>query len=258
MIPTKPAFAGLFYPDEFLIPFHSRQTGSPKWTRFFYFHKLPMLVVMTAHKRQSYIIGIDEVGRGPLAGPVVVCAVAIPRSLRPSSILKHVPLRDSKKLTALQRVAWTTSIISDPRILHSIASASPAIVDRINITQAANRSATRALSSLLSSLPPFERPTTLHVYLDGGLHINAIAIFDPHLILRVETIIKGDETIPAISLASIVAKQHRDALMRRAHKKYPLYGFDRHAGYGTKKHIGAIRENGHSPLHRKSFLKKFS
>lgn len=211
---------------------------------------------MTVRKQQSYIIGIDEVGRGPLAGPVIVCAVAMLRSLRLSAVLRSVPLRDSKKLTVLQRAAWSSAIMADPRIRHSIASVSPSVIDRINITQAANRAATRALSKLLVSLPRYKRPTILHVYLDGGLHINAIAITDPHLILRVETVIKGDETIPAISLASIIAKQHRDALMHRAHKKHPHYGFDRHAGYGTKKHIAAIKEHGHSPLHRKSFLKK--
>lgn len=205
---------------------------------------------------QSFVIGIDEVGRGPLAGPVVVCAVAVPRGMRPTSLVAHIPLRDSKKLTANQRAAWSSAIKQDARIRYSIASVSPSVIDRINITQAANRAATRTLSDLLASLPPFARPTAIRVYLDGGLHINAIAISDPHLILRVETLIKGDEKIPAISLASIVAKEHRDAFMRRAHKKYPNYGFDRNAGYGTKHHMTALKKNGHSSIHRTSFLKK--
>ena len=211
---------------------------------------------MTRPKNKSYIIGIDEVGRGPLAGPVVVCAVAIPYSCTPTSILKHLPLRDSKKLTPTARALWAT--------------------DRINITQATNRAATRALTKLLATLPS---PSRVAVFLDGGLFVNPQnskfeirnlksntkqkyrsrfhnSKADTHIDLKIETVIKGDETIPAISLASIVAKEHRDTRMRRAHKKYPYYGFDRHVGYGTKMHLAAIRENGHSPLHRKSFLKK--
>lgn len=241
---------------------------------FFYLYKFRILSIMNLHKKPSYIIGIDEVGRGPLAGPVVVCAVAIPRSLHPSSLVRTAPLRDSKKLTPLRRATWASAIVSDPRIYHSIASASPAVIDRVNVTRSANRLATRALSQLLSSLPAFSRAD---VFLDGGLFLHHTSQFEVRDVktsakkkyaatfrdkkidrscdLIVETIIKGDEIIPAISFASIVAKEHRDALMRRAHKKYPAYGFDRHAGYGTKKHIAAIRANGRSPLHRKTFLK---
>lgn len=228
----------------------------------------------TTKPNPSYTIGIDEVGRGPLAGPVVVCAVAIPRGMRPASVATDIPLRDSKKLSPLRRATWATAIKSDPRILHAIASVSAPVIDRVNITQAANRAATRALTHLLAALPS---PTRVAVFLDGGLFITRNAKFkmrnvksntkkkysslfhDPKtnqtLDLTFETIIKGDETIPAISLASIIAKEHRDALMRRAHKKYPQYGFDRHAGYGTKNHIAVIKKIGHSPLHRNSFLK---
>ncbi|HCM52557.1 TPA: ribonuclease HII [Candidatus Wolfebacteria bacterium] len=235
-----------------------------------------MLSIMTRPKNKSYIISIDEVGRGPLAGPVVVCAVAIPYSCTPTSILKHLPLRDSKKLTPTARALWATAIAHDSRIFHSIASTSPSTIDRINITQATNRAATRALTKLLATLPS---PSRVAVFLDGGLFVNPQnskfeirnlksntkqkyrsrfhnSKADTHIDLKIETVIKGDETIPAISLASIVAKEHRDTRMRRAHKKYPYYGFDRHVGYGTKMHLAAIRENGHSPLHRKSFLKK--
>lgn len=247
---------------------------------FFYFAQFRMLSVMNKAKHQSYIIGIDEVGRGPLAGPVVVCAVAIPRALRPSSITrtkKVLVLRDSKKLTPLRRATWASAITSDPHIHHSIASVSPAVIDRINVTQSANRAATRALIKLLSSLPAFSH---VDIFLDGGLFLHLDSKFEIRNVktntkkkytatfcdkkinrsydLTVETIIKGDEKIPAISFASIVAKEYRDALMRRAHKKYPAYGFDHHAGYGTKKHIAAIRANGHSPLHRKTFLKKIA
>jgi len=259
---------------------------------------------MSSRNPISYIIGIDEVGRGPLAGPVVVCAVAVPRGLRPASIAKHIPLlpsslrqaqdnassgsctkpltrglvlRDSKKLSALQRGAWATAIKADSRIRHAVAAVTPRVIDRINVTQAANRAATRALEKLLATLPV---STRIDVFLDGGLFVKHNFKFeilnpknntkhkysarfyntaiDTYANLNISTIIKGDETIPAISLASIVAKEHRDALMRRAHKKYPLYGFDRHAGYGTKRHIAAIKKNGRTPLHRNSFLKKIA
>lgn len=252
---------------------------------------------MTTHKQASYIIGIDEVGRGPLAGPVVVCAVAIPRTFRVGSIAPKVSLppstsftlslpkgsgsrfslsdnklklRDSKKLSALQRGAWTFAIKSDPRVRHAIASISPRVIDRINVTQSANRAATRALTKLLATLPA---PARADVFLDGGLFIRetrkikkekrdtpkpTYAYIDDATYVRftATTVIKGDEHISAVSLASIVAKEHRDAFMRRAHKTHPQYGFDRHVGYGTKKHIAAIKANGRTPLHRNSFLKK--
>jgi len=244
---------------------------------FFYFCKLPMLLVMSGRNPISYIIGIDEVGRGPLAGPVVVCAVAVPRRLRPSLIEARTPLRDSKKLSASQRNTWVTAIKADGRIRHAVAAVTPRVIDRINVTQAANRAATRALEKLLAALPASAR---IDVFLDGGLFVNQTNNLQPitnngkrqtrmqkffaytdlgtstQFNLKIKTVVKGDETIPAISLASIVAKEHRDALMKRAHKKYPLYGFDRHAGYGTKKHIAAIKKNGRTPLHRNSFLKK--
>lgn len=217
-----------------------------------------MLSIMNTRKRSSYIIGIDEVGRGPLAGPVVVCAVAIPRALRMISVERTIPLRDSKKLSARQRKTWAAAITTNPHIRHAVATASPTVIDRINVTQAANRSATRALKKLLAILPA---PGRVDVFLDGGLYLKnfqfSLSHF-PHATLRAKTVIKGDETIPAISLASILAKEHRDALMRRAHKKFPLYGFDRHVGYGTKIHIAAIKQNGRTPLHRNSFLKKIA
>lgn len=262
----------------FAQPCNQTPNRSASWrTGFFYFCKLSMLFTMAIHKPQSYIIGIDEVGRGPLAGPVVVCAVAIPRTLRPTSITKHTPLRDSKKLTAKQRAAWATAIKNESRIFHSVASVSAPVIDRTNITRAANRAATRALINLLAILPS---PTRVTVFLDGGLFVyenpnikiqtskpqtrvkKFFTYTDPKtnhpLELKIETVIKGDETIPAISFASIVAKEHRDALMRRMHKKYPDYGFDHHSGYGTRQHIAAIKQNGHTPLHRKSFLKKIA
>lgn len=229
-----------------------------------------MLSIMNTQRVPSYIIGIDEVGRGPLAGPVVVCAVAIPKNLCLTKIVSQIPLRDSKKLTSSQRRAWATSIKSNGRIHSVIASASSTLIDRINVTRSANRAVSRTLAKLLPTLPS---PCRVSVFLDGGLFVHETRTMKYEkrgksfsilthsnakktIRFSATTIIKGDETISTISLASIVAKEHRDTLMHRAHKKYPHYGFDHHVGYGTKKHISAIKKHGASPLHRKSFLKK--
>ncbi|KKR12191.1 MAG: Ribonuclease HII [Candidatus Wolfebacteria bacterium GW2011_GWC2_39_22] len=231
---------------------------------------------MKDDRRTTFHIGIDEVGRGPLAGPVVVCAVAIPARCKPSSIIKKfasrssMQLRDSKKLTAPQRALWATAIKSDSRIFYSLASMSPRVVDRINVTQAANHAATRAVAKLITQLPA---PAKIEVFLDGGIFLLetrkmkhekrgrflSTCVYtdaEKKFCFPVATIIKGDEKIPAISLASILAKEYRDALMHRVHKKYPFYGFDTHVGYGTKKHIAAIHAHGRTPHHRESFLKK--
>lgn len=197
----------------------------------------------------KYIIGIDEVGRGPLAGPVTVAAVSVPRG---SSFKIHdLRLRDSKKLSARQREIWFDYIKKNKKIFYAIANVSPKIIDKINISQAANLAATRALKKLLmkQKLPR----NKIKIFLDGGLKIKEplSTFYNPR------TIIKGDEKIPAIAMASIVAKVTRDKKMARLHKKYPRYGFDKHKGYGTKKHIKALKKHGLSDIHRQTFSKKF-
>lgn len=225
----------------------------------------------------KYIIGIDEVGRGPLAGPVTVAAVAatvnlkfriknLELNLRKSDFQKltinnsdrksDFPiLKDSKRLTPKQREIWFNCIKKHPKIFYAIASVSPKVIDRINISNAANLAAARALNKLLAT-SHLGLATRKNIFLDGGLYIKTKTLMANGYTLNPRTIIKGDEKIPAISLASIVAKVTRDRMMRKLHKKYPKYGFDRHKGYGTKKHFKMIRKYGLSPIHRKSFNSK--
>ncbi|MCL5004689.1 MAG: ribonuclease HII [Patescibacteria group bacterium] len=203
---------------------------------------------------QKYIIGIDEVGRGCLAGPVTVAATLL--NIRPPQGLRScggrkLTLRDSKKLSAKQREAWF-DFIKQQKISFAVASVSPKIIDKINISQAANLAAKNAVRRLIKNSKL--RIQNCKFYLDGGLYLpKSIILNSKFCILNSTTVVKGDEKIPAISFASIVAKVHRDKLMKRLHKKYPRYGFIRNVGYGTKEHIKAIRKFGSSPIHRKSF-----
>ncbi len=189
--------------------------------------------------KKKYVIGIDEVGRGPLAGPVLVAAVAVPVGLRPRC--GKFPLRDSKRLSAIQRGHWFEFIKNHPKIDFAVARLQPRSVDRLNIAKAANRAATRALKRLNKAGAP--------VYLDGGLFLEKLPA------VKAKTVVRGDGKINAVKLASIVAKVTRDKYMVKLHKKLPEYGFDEHKGYGTKKHKRAIGRHGLSDFHRKSFCK---
>ena len=213
-----------------------------------------------AKKKKFITIGIDEVGRGPLAGPVTVAAVATARNYKlhfcEAKLARIIPnskikLRDSKKLSSLQREKWFKWIKKN-KILYAVASVSPKIIDKINITNAANLAATKAFKKLIAKLKncKIER---LKVFLDGGLYLN---LKPKTQNLKPKTIVRGDEKIKVIMLASIIAKVTRDKRMKKLHKKYSRYGFDCHKGYGTKKHLKAIKKNGVCKIHRRSFLKK--
>ena len=206
-----------------------------------------------------FIIGIDEVGRGALAGPVVVAALALPEKFKINKKLLNFQLpklKDSKKLSSRQRGIWFQYIKKLP-LSYRIAAVFPKIIDEINISQAANLAATRAFKKLLAA-SHFNLTARVNVFLDGGLYINNLKFKNKKSKLQLKnlktkTVVKGDEKIPAISLASIVAKVYRDKLMKKLHKKYPQYDFINNVGYGTKNHIKAIKKFGHSPIHRKSF-----
>ena len=194
------------------------------------------------------VIGIDEVGRGPLAGPVVVTALALPEGYDLTS--SGLPLRDSKKLTERQREAWRTWVTVRPDITYATAFVYPKTIDRLNISGAANLAAHRAYSKLLILL---KLQTANHnlktVILDGGLHLPKTV---PH-----RTIVKADEKYPAVSLASIMAKCARDRAMRRMDRRYPTYGFAAHKGYGTEAHVKALKRHGPAPEHRLTFIRNF-
>jgi ribonuclease HII len=192
---------------------------------------------------QKWIIGIDEVGRGPLAGPVTVAAVVAPET---SFFTFHsAPLngiRDSKKMNGNQRKRWNTIIKNN--FTCAIVSINNNIIDKRGIVYATHVAVSRCLKKILHKQKLEKRKLT--ILLDGGLHA-------PPEYNRQKTIIKGDEKEPLIAAASIVAKVHRDQYMTRLAKRYPHYGFERHKGYGTAKHREAIKMYGLSDMHRKSF-----
>ncbi len=195
----------------------------------------------------KYVIGIDEVGRGALAGPVTVAALALPSGLKIGKLNGETKFRDSKKLSPRQREILFRKI-KESRLPFAIASVSPEIIDKINVSNAANLAARRALLKLAKNREP--RITNSKVMLDGGLYLpeslnSGFSIFN--------SIVKGDEKILAVALASVVAKVTRDRRMKKLHKKYPRYDFMNNAGYGTQKHVAALKKSGLSAVHRRSF-----
>ncbi|MBM3386972.1 MAG: ribonuclease HII [Betaproteobacteria bacterium] len=176
------------------------------------------------------VAGVDEAGRGPLAGPVVAAAVILD-DLKPIAGLK-----DSKKLSAKRREKLCEEILAKA-LCCSIAQASVQEIDELNILQATLLAMRRAVDGL--------RLKPVKVLIDG----NRI----PVLGVRAEAIVQGDAKVPAISAASIVAKVHRDRMCGEWHASYPAYGFDRHKGYGTADHLLALQAHGPTPWHRLSF-----
>ena len=174
--------------------------------------------------------GVDEAGRGPLAGPVVAAAVILD-DLQPIK-----GLADSKVLTALRRARLYDEILAKA-LCCSIAQASVEEIDRLNILQATMLAMKRAVEGL--------RLKPVKVLVDG----NRL----PVLSMLAEAIVKGDALVPSISAASILAKVHRDRWCEQFHLEYPQYGFAGHKGYGTAQHLAALREHGACPQHRRSF-----
>ena len=178
------------------------------------------------------IAGLDEVGRGALAGPVVAAAVV----LRDIGSFYITDLKDSKKIGKNKREFLYKLIIEKASDI-GIGLSSPSTIDRINILKATLLAMTRAIASL-SQRPDY-------------LLIDALKI--PFIETEQESIIKGEDRCISIATASIVAKVYRDNLMKEFHKKYPIYLFNQNMGYGTKKHFAAIKTNGICPIHRKTF-----
>lgn len=192
-------------------------------------------------------IGIDEAGRGPLAGPVVAAAVLFKSTdfSIPSGREKDFNLiRDSKKLSEKQR---ETAFALVQEFFHvGVGIISAETVDRVNILQATFLAMKAALSNLERAASLRGRESSLVLLIDGNQEL-------PNLSLKQETVVEGDGKVKSIAAASIIAKVTRDRLIILADHEYPAYGFARHKGYGTKEHMDALRKYGPTPIHRKSF-----
>jgi len=180
------------------------------------------------------VVGIDEAGRGPLCGPVIVAAVHIPDPLLIDGPLNGV--NDSKRLSTKRRLELRDAIIANCAV--SVGSASPEEIDSLNILQATFLAMLRAVEGL-ARVPG-------HVLVDGNR-------LPQKLPCPGTAIVKGDSKSVSIAAASIIAKTERDAIMQRLHLEYPHYGWDKNAGYPTKEHYAAIAEFGITPHHRRSF-----
>ncbi len=182
------------------------------------------------NKGYQHIAGVDEAGRGPLAGPVVAAAVIMPDGYRNELI------NDSKQLTAMQREQLFVEI-SNNALTYAVGVITPSKIDEMGILNATKLAMRQAINKL-DPTPDF--------ILTDAVPVNIMDI--PQM-----PIIKGDEKVFSIAAASIIAKVHRDHLMVKYDKKYPKYSFGDHMGYGTEVHLSAIKKHGACPIHRKSF-----
>jgi ribonuclease HII len=192
--------------------------------------RAPEQLALDWEVRGGLLAGVDEAGRGPLAGPVVAAAVVLDDA-RPIA-----GLADSKTLTARARQRLHDEICAKALCVE-VAWATPEEIDEFNILQATLRAMSRAVHAL--------RLKPALVLVDG----NRL----PVLYVPAQAVVKGDALVPAISAASIVAKVRRDAWCQEAHEQFPQYGFAAHKGYPTAEHLAALRRHGPSPVHRRSF-----
>ena len=194
----------------------------------------------------KYVIGIDEAGRGALAGPVCVGAVLYPADFDWQEAFALVTkrgkpvLRDSKKLSAQQRDILYEYIVAHGKLKHASALVEASIIDIIGIVNACHEAAAKAIEDIGIS------PSRVSVLLDAGLRVPSK--------WEQESFVRGDENIPAIALASIIAKVTRDRHMEEISDSYRVYDFAQHKGYGTSQHLKAIRGHGISIIHRRTFL----
>jgi ribonuclease HII len=189
-------------------------------------------------KNVARIAGVDEAGRGPLAGPVAAAAAILPAKWAEAGLPRELEgLNDSKQLTEMQREKFFAFITACGVIEFAIAEADAAVIDEINILQATHRAMNDALAKL--------NPQPQHALVDGH----------PVKTMRVPqtAIVKGDARSYSIAAASVLAKVTRDRVMREFDRQWPIYGFAEHKGYGTARHLAAIEKFGACPIHRKSF-----
>ncbi|MBB5022903.1 ribonuclease HII [Desulfurispira natronophila] len=183
----------------------------------------------------THLAGVDEVGRGPLAGPVCAAAVILPAHFY------HLEIRDSKRLNPRKRRQLAV-VIQESALAYSVSTVSPHQIDRINIRQATRKAMQQAA---------WELPTVPeHIVLDGNE--SALSLPAHHT-----SIVKGDQLSLCIAAASILAKVYRDAIMDHYDTIFPQYGFTKHKGYGTAQHRQALLFHGLTPIHRRSFCRNF-
>lgn len=193
----------------------------------------------------SFIVGIDEAGRGPLAGPVAVGAVKINTEFD-KKFFKGI--RDSKQLSEDERELWfelARQMQKEGRLQYAVSLVSEKVIDKHGIAHAIRLGIKRCLRKLAVS----EAET--QVFLDGGIKA-------PEAFVHQLTVVKGDEKIPVISLASIMAKVSRDRFMLKVAKTFPQFGFHTNKGYGTGVHIDALQKHGPTAIHRLSFIKSLT
>lgn len=184
------------------------------------------------------VAGVDEAGRGPLAGPVVAAAVCLPPAWAGQGLPQNLHgLNDSKKLSASQRERFYAALTALPEVRHGIARIEADEIDALNILRATHLAMARALDQL--------QPEPEHILVDG-LPVKTLRF-------KQTAIVKGDSLSFSIAAASVLAKVTRDRLMAEYDRLYPAYGFGAHKGYGTSQHIAALKEHGSCPIHRKSF-----
>lgn len=198
---------------------------------------------------KQFLVGVDEVGRGPIAGPVCVCVfMADEKNLL--NIIKNAPhvLKDSKKLTKNKREDWSKYLYECKKNnLCDFAATmeSNVVIDKFGIVTAIQKAVNKSFAKLATKCSL--KPTNSNVLLDAGLK-------PPAEFKDYQSIVKGDEKEPVIAMASILAKVHRDGFMTKLDTKYPDYGFKSNVGYGTAVHYIALKNKGILPVHRKTFL----
>lgn len=190
----------------------------------------------------DFVIGLDEAGRGPLAGPVVAGAVLLEKNFNSQKFKDLKEINDSKKLSEKRRKELYKILISHSQISWGVGVVSEKTIDKINILEATKLAMKKAIDDLDVKNVDSEK---VFLMLDGNFKIKV-----NH---NQKSIIKGDQRALSIAMASIVAKVYRDSLMLKFDKKYPAYGFIKHKGYGTKHHYEMLKKYGPSVIHRKTF-----
>lgn len=195
----------------------------------------------------EYVIGVDEVGRGCLAGPVVAGAAILPLPFDESTLQNFSGVKDSKLMTIDSREKQFLNMV-EQGVFHAVAEVDHLAIDEMNIHHASLLAMRRAVDTLMGKLPGQDKKSI--ILIDGKFLI-------PDLDFEQEAVVDGDAKILSIAAASIFAKVYRDELMGNLHNRYPSYGFSNHKGYATLEHRTAIIKHGLSEIHRKSFCRKY-